>query len=107
MKQKTRINLLLLSALSLGAPALTCIHAADTTRETPGQYIDDATVTAKVKAELIRDDQVRGRDVKVTTEHGTVQLSGFVDTDAQRARAAEIAATIEGVKSVQNLITVK
>jgi len=45
--------------------------------------------------------------VEVKTFKGTVQLSGFVDTRVQKSRAAELAKGVEGVKEVEDNITVK
>ncbi len=81
--------------------------AATSTRQSTGEYVDDAAITAKVKAELIRDETVKARDVNVDVFKGTVQLSGFVDTAAQKTRAAQIAAGVAGVVDVKNNIAVK
>lgn len=77
------------------------------TRESTGEYVDDTAVTAKVKAELIKDPVVKARQVDVSTFKGTVQLSGFVDTEEQKARAADVARTINGVQDVRNNLVVK
>ncbi|MBS0633542.1 MAG: BON domain-containing protein [Verrucomicrobia bacterium] len=77
------------------------------TQESTGEYIDDSTITAKVKAILIKDDYVKAYQVSVETRKGVVQLSGFVDTADQKARAASDAATVKGVVSVQNDLIVK
>ena len=76
-------------------------------RTTTGQYIDDATVTAKVKAELVKDEMVKATEVKVETTDGVVQLAGFVATDAARQHAGEVAQAIAGVKSVRNDLVVQ
>ncbi len=75
--------------------------------QTAGQYMDDSAITAKVKTAMVRDQMVSARQVQVETFNGTVQLSGFVDTEQQRARAEQIASSVEGVQNVQNNITVK
>lgn len=77
------------------------------THESTGQYIDDSTITAKVKAILIKDDYVKAYQVSVETRKGVVQLSGFVDTADQKARAESDAASVQGVVSVQNDLIVK
>ena len=74
---------------------------------TAGQTVDDTTVTAKVKAAFAQDPGVKAMDVKVTTYRGTVQLSGWVNTAAEKARAEEVAKTVPGAKVVENQITVK
>jgi hyperosmotically inducible periplasmic protein len=76
-------------------------------QSTIGQYFDDTAVTAKVKAELIKDDAVRGTDVKVETSGGIVQLSGFVGSEAARRRAEQLAKATAGVKSVRNDLSVQ
>ncbi len=81
--------------------------AGTTTRESTGEYIDDATVTTKVKAAFVKDPLVSAMDVKVETFKGTVQLSGFVDTADQKAKAEAIAAGVTGVTGVRNNITLK
>lgn len=81
--------------------------AATSTHQSTGAYIDDSAITSKVKADLVRDDTVKAREVKVDTYQGVVQLSGFVDTAEQKDRAAQIAAAVSGVKDVQNNIVVK
>ncbi len=72
-----------------------------------GKYIDDAMITAKVKAMLLKDDLVKGLAVNVETHKGTVQLSGWVDSPAQAARAETIALGVEGVKGVRNALQIK
>lgn len=81
--------------------------AGTATRQSTGEYVDDATVTTKVKAALVKDPIVKARQVEVTTFKGNVQLSGFVDNQASKDQAARIAAGIEGVTNVTNNITVK
>ena len=70
-------------------------------------YVNDSYITAKVKAALIKDRDVRAHAVNVETYKGVVQLSGFVDTDKHARRAVEIAAGIEGVIDVKNALIVK
>jgi hyperosmotically inducible periplasmic protein len=69
--------------------------------------IDDTAITAKVKAALIRDPQVKAGDINVETFRGTVQLNGFVDNRGQIDRAIEVARSQPGVKSVVNNLQVK
>ena len=72
-----------------------------------GQYLDDATVTAKVKADLIKDDTVKANEIQVETTAGVVQLSGIVSSEDARLRAEQLAQATEGVKSVRNDLTVQ
>jgi osmotically-inducible protein OsmY len=74
---------------------------------TAGQSVDDAAVTTKVKAAFAQDPGVKAMDVKVTTFRGTVQLSGWVNTAEEKAKAEQVAKTIPGAKAIDNQITVK
>src|SRR5579872_5485757 len=92
-------------ALALGGSLAAC--AAVQGQETTGQYVDDSTITAKVKTQLVKAQSLKGFDIHVETMQGTVQLSGFVDTRAQKDQAGEIAQGVTGVVGVQNNILVK
>ena len=81
--------------------------AGTSTRESTGEYIDSSALTARVKSALISDETVRARDVQVESFRGTVQLSGFVDTEAQKDRATEVAKSVQGVRDVKNSLIVK
>lgn len=70
-------------------------------------YIDDATVTAKVKAELIKDAGLDGIDISVETHKGQVILSGFVETGEQLLRAVHIASGVHGVQSIKNALVIR
>ncbi|MEO6873231.1 MAG: BON domain-containing protein [Opitutaceae bacterium] len=94
-------------ASTLGLMSLQSGCAATPTKESTGEYVDDATVTTKVKAALLKDDNVKSSDISVETFKGVVQLSGFVDNSTQKSRAGEVAASITGVRDVKNNITVK
>jgi hyperosmotically inducible protein len=78
-----------------------------TTDRTASQVVDDATLTAKVKAALVEDSTTKATEINVDTHEGTVQLNGFVDSQAAKDRAAELAQAIEGVRAVENNLTVK
>jgi hyperosmotically inducible protein len=100
----------LIAILALGTGGLLTLQtgcAGTSTRQSTGEYVDDAAITAKVKAAMVKDEVVKAMQVDVTTFKGNVQLSGFVDTAEQKARAADVAAAIEGVTNVTNNISVK
>jgi hyperosmotically inducible periplasmic protein len=75
--------------------------------EGAGQYIDDAAITAKVKAALISDSRLKATEVKVETTQGSVQLTGMVNTKDQESEAVHTANKVDGVKSVEDLLTVR
>ena len=70
-----------------------------------GQYIDDSVITVKVKAAIINDPLLKASEIKVTTENGTVWLSGTLDSQEKINRAIEVAKNQENVRSVQNNLT--
>jgi hyperosmotically inducible protein len=75
--------------------------------ETLGGYVDDSALTAKVKAALIESPDTKAHEINVETMEGVVQLSGFVDNLAAKDAATTVAKSVEGVKEVQNEITLK
>lgn len=71
-----------------------------------GETIDDATITSRVKAKIAGDGTLNPFNIQVTTEKGVVQLTGRVATSADKRRAAEVAGSVKGVKSVDNELEV-
>lgn len=96
-----RLILISLSLVSLVA-CTTSRHA-----ESTGQYIDSSAITMKVKASLLDELGSSGFSVKVKTFKDQVQLSGFVDTQAIKQKAARVASGVDGVRVVYNNIAVK
>ena len=77
-------------------------------RESGDQYVDDATITAKVKTQLASDVGLTpANQIHVETMKQVVQLSGFVDSPAHKAEAESVARGVEGVLDVQNSIIVQ
>jgi osmotically-inducible protein OsmY len=72
-----------------------------------GDVVDDSTITTRVKSRFVEDKIVAATRISVETLKGVVQLSGFAVSEAERQRAAQIAAAVPGVKQVQNSIAVK
>jgi len=81
--------------------------ASTPTRESTGEYIDDSTITTKVKAAIFNDPSLKVFQINVETFKGEVQLSGSVDSDQIVNKAGEVARGIGGVKSVKNDLIVK
>ena len=83
--------------------AITSVGCAVTRdQSTVGEYVDDATITTQVKAKFAEDPVVSVMAINVETLRGTVQLSGFSKSAAERTRAGDLASRTKGVKSVQN-----
>jgi osmotically-inducible protein OsmY len=81
--------------------------ASTSKQEGTGEYVDNSVITAKVKSLLAADDFLKSFQIGVETYKGTVQLSGFVDSQQAVNRAGEIARSVEGVESVKNHLQVK
>lgn len=77
------------------------------TGQTLGENIDDTTITTTVKTKLAADKGTSLTRVQVDTNRGVVQLTGVVETAAERSRAAEIAKSVGGVKQVVNNLQVR
>jgi len=76
--------------------------AATPTRESTGEYVDDAAITAKVKAAILDQPTLKVFDIHVDTFKGTVRLSGVVASQSSIDKAVEVARRVSGVKSVKN-----
>lgn len=81
--------------------------AAFSGRETVGEYVDDAAITASVKSAIFQDPKLKTFQIHVETFKNQVQLSGFVDSSRDIARAGQIAANVQGVQSVNNSLVVR
>jgi osmotically-inducible protein OsmY len=81
--------------------------ASTTKKEGTGEYIDDSVITTKVKAAVLNDPTLKSAEINVETFKGVVQLSGFVSSQADINKAAEVARGIKGVSSVKNDMRVK
>ncbi len=104
MKALNALAALALAGL-LAGPMAAC-SGTSTSRST-GEYVDDSTISNKIRAKLIGDADLNVFQIDVTTNNGVVQLSGFVNSAAAKARASSVVGTVEGVKSVQNNLIVK
>jgi osmotically-inducible protein OsmY len=74
--------------------------------ESPSAYVDDATLTARVKTALLKDHDVKGSEVNVQTYEGKVTLTGVVDNSEMAHNAERIARGTPGVKSVESAMQV-
>lgn len=81
--------------------------ASTSKSEGTGKYIDDTVITTKVKAEIFNEPTLKSRELNVETFKGTVQLSGFVSSQADINKAVEVARSVKGVKSVKNDMKIK
>jgi len=99
----------MLVAATAAAASLTVLPGCAVTRDqsTVGEYIDDATVTTKVKAKFVEDKSVDATAISVETLNGEVMLSGFAKSAKEKIRAQELASQVKGVRSVKNALEVR
>ena len=95
----------LLAALMASTVVAGCTSAP--TQQAAGEAVDDGVVTAKVKAALVADPVTKAHQINVETFKGTVQLSGFVESDEARTRALQLARDVDGVKKVKDAMEVR
>ena len=91
--------------LMLIATFMAC--ASTSKQESAGEYVDDSVITTKVKSLLAGDDFLKSFRISVETYKGSVQLSGFVNSQQTVDKAGQIARSVKGVTSVKNDLIVK
>ena len=97
-----------LTAALAAAVLATGVGCAPTpTRQSTGEVIDDAALTARVKSALINEPGVKSTAINVETFRGTVSLSGFVDSPEMARKAVAATQKVGGVRSVKNDMQVK
>jgi len=104
---KTKLITAAVAALIIGSVATSNIASADDAAASIDAKLDDASMIAKIKTNLLRSSEVEGLDVGVDVKDGVVTLSGTAGTPNERASAEKIARTSDGVKRVDNRIVIK
>ncbi|KPQ30006.1 MAG: hyperosmotically inducible periplasmic protein [Marinobacter excellens HL-55] len=90
----------MLAAIMLLALLVGC--ASTESSSGTGEYIDDTVITTKVKAAIFNETTLKSAEINVETYKGVVQLSGFVNSQADIDTAVKLAREVKGVKSVEN-----
>lgn len=97
-----------LSAALLAVTLVSVVGCASTSQqEGVGEYVDDAVITTKVKAEIFNESTLKSAEINVETFKGVVQLSGFVNSQADINKAVSLARSVKGVTSVKNDMRLK
>ena len=78
-----------------------------TQSEKAGVAIDDAEITAKVKAAIFAEPGLKTLQISVDTVKGVVTLTGSVDTLSNSDRAKALAGAVAGVNGVENRLVLK
>jgi len=94
-----------MAAVALLTTAAGC--AVNRGQESVGAYVDDASITTAVKTRFVDSKDVDAASIHIETLNGTVMLSGFAKSDAEKASAERLARGVNGVKSVKNDISVR
>ncbi len=100
----SRIHAALLACLLVSAFALNgcgTIYESAMDPRSLGTQTDDATIDLAVNKAFLDDDDVKVMDIDPYVFYGRVYLVGEYETDAQKARAIELAKDVEGVRSVR------
>ena len=103
MKHLMNKSRLLIIVLLLGAAGC----AGTQTQSSTGEYLDDASITTKVKTGMIADETVSAHHISVVTTRGVVHLTGYATSKKEADRAESSARNVAGVASVNNDIQVK
>ncbi|MDO8207669.1 MAG: BON domain-containing protein [Gallionella sp.] len=92
-----------LAAIFMAFALLSAAGCASTPKqEGTGEYVDDTVITTKVKAAILNEPTLKSAEINVETFKGSVQLSGFVSSQADMNKAVEVARSVKGVHSVKN-----
>lgn len=96
-------------AASLAAAALIAGTGCSVMRDqqSVGSYVDDATLTTRVKAKFAEDRTVSAMAISVETFKGVVMLSGVAKSVEERSMAERLARNTSGVVDVRNEIIVR
>ena len=81
--------------------------ASTAKQEGTGEYVDDTVLTGKVKSAIFAEPTLKSAEINVETFKGVVQLSGFVGSAANEAKAVQVARNVAGVKSVKDDMRLK
>jgi hyperosmotically inducible protein len=103
MKIRTTLAIAMTAVVMLTATGC----AVQRGQETVGAYVDDTGITTLIKSRFVENKQVDAVSISVETLKGTVALSGFAKSSAEKATAETIARGVKGVIAVKNDIVVR
>jgi len=98
---------LLLSSFAVASVALLAACAGSPRTESTGEYVEDSVITTRVKAAILAEPSLRSMEINVETFKGRVQLSGFVNSQADIDRTVAMVRGMSGVSSVKNDMRLK
>ncbi|MDP1929387.1 MAG: BON domain-containing protein [Thiobacillus sp.] len=97
-----------ISAALLAITLVSVVGCASSSKQAgTGEYVDDAVITTKVKAAIFNEPTLKSAEINVETFKGVVQMSGFVNSQADINKAVSVARSVDGVVSVKNDMRLK
>ncbi|MBU2642251.1 MAG: BON domain-containing protein [Thiobacillus sp.] len=97
-----------ISAALLAITLVSVVGCASSSKQSgTGEYVDDAVITTKVKAAVFNEPTLKSAEINVETFKGVVQMSGFVNSQADINKAVSLARSVDGVVSVKNDMRLK
>ncbi|MBC7941081.1 MAG: BON domain-containing protein [Chitinophagaceae bacterium] len=102
-----KTNHILIAAMTAITLAATTGCAVVRDQQSVGSYVDDAAITARVKAKFAEDRTVSAMSIGVESLKGTVQLSGFAKNAEEKSMAERLARSTSGVVGVRNDIIIR
>ncbi len=110
-ENRTRLSFALLIAVVLLSGCAAAIVGGAVVvhdRRSIGNVIDDSGIEVKVKQKIYNDAEINKHDhIKVVSNNGIVLLVGETTTERNRAKATEIAQSVNGVHQVHNELEVR
>lgn len=76
-------------------------------KETMGEKMDDASITAQVKWSLMAHRSTSVLNTKIKTQDGVVNLSGTAKNESEKSLATKLVSNINGVTRVNNSMTIE
>ena len=105
-RSRMTIPLILAAVLLMGSASFAMAYQSagmqTKASEDSAQPVNDSWITAKVKADLLVTEEVKGLDINVSTTNGVVTLAGKLDNQTQVDKAVAVARAIKGVTSVDS-----
>jgi len=74
--------------------------ATTSSRESTGEFLDDAAITTQVKSSLVADPLLSASAISVATTQGVVHLTGTVKSEQERHRAIQLVQGVAGVREI-------
>jgi hyperosmotically inducible protein len=102
-----KLSTVSLLVLLITVPAVSFVGCTSMTGQSTGQYVDDRTITSRVKAKLVAEKATNLTRVDVDTVNRVVSLNGIVQSREQRTRAEQLALQVNGVREVKNNLQIQ